>query len=95
MYNFTIDIPLINEELHYNLDINIYPNPAKDQFFVEGKSIKDATINIMNSMGQLVNIPFSSTSDRIQFNTSDIPNGVYFVHIKLEGETESRVVVIE
>jgi len=95
IYNFTIDIPLTYEELNNNWDINVYPNPAVDEFFVEAKNIHDATINIMNSMGQLVNIPSSSSTDRIQFNTTDIPKGVYFVNIKLDDKTESRTIVVE
>jgi len=95
IYNFTIDIPLSYEELHNNPDINIYPNPANDQFFVEAKNIKDATVNILNSMGQTITIPSSITSDRIIFNTSELPKGIYFVNIRHEERSESRTIVVE
>ncbi len=95
IYNFTIDIPLTYEELNNNWDINVYPNPAVDEFFVEGKRVQDATVKIMNSMGQVVNIPSTIATDRIQFNTSEVPKGVYFVNIELDEKTETKAVLVE
>ncbi|MCD4680505.1 MAG: T9SS type A sorting domain-containing protein, partial [Bacteroidales bacterium] len=95
LYNFTIDIPLTYEELNNESDIKLYPNPAKAQFFVEGRNIIDATIKIMNSMGQSINLPSNSTADRIIFNTSDVPKGVYFINIRHEERSESKTIVVE
>jgi len=94
-YNFTIDIPLTYEELNNDWDVNVYPNPAIDQFFVEGKNIKNATVKVMNSMGQVLDIPSIITTDKIQFNTSNLPKGVYFVNIKLDDRNETRSVLVE
>jgi len=94
-YNFTIDIPLTYEELNNNMDINVYPNPAVDMFIVEGEKIEEATVTIMNSMGQVVDLPSSVSTNKIEFNTVEIPKGVYFVNIKLDGNAETRAVLVE
>lgn len=95
LYNFTIDIPLSYEELNNEWDINVYPNPAKERFYIEGKEVQKANITIMNSMGQLVNIPFTQGSDRIMFDTSKFPKGIYFVNIKIGDKSETKVVLVE
>ncbi len=49
----------------------------------------------MNSMGQVVNIPSTIATDRILFNTSEVPKGVYFVNIELDEKSETRAVLVE
>ncbi len=40
--------------------ISIYPNPANKAFSVQGKEIENAKINILDSQGKNINLPYST-----------------------------------
>ncbi|GEM_PF-50193 len=95
IFNFTVDFPLTYEELYPKSDINLYPNPAKDYFVVEGDFIEEAEIHIFNSIGQEVFIIFSVKAGHIEFNTTNAPKGLYFVSIKRGRTTITEKIIIE
>lgn len=60
--------------------ITISPNPFSESITIDLGNIEDATISIINSLGQNIkNINSKSTSKTI--NLSNLNNGVYFVSI--------------
>jgi hypothetical protein len=89
---------LSNAQLAKN--ITVYPNPAHDNFFVEGSSIEGkATINLFNSLGQSLNISeLEMTGDlaaRTSINTQGLNKGIYFVRITVGGASTTKRLVIE
>jgi O-glycosyl hydrolase len=67
-------------------DLKIFPNPATGIFTIE--TPQNATINISNIQGRLIKT-YSSDSNKINVNVSELPIGVYLV----EMETDRGVVV--
>ncbi|MDR2010682.1 MAG: T9SS type A sorting domain-containing protein [Bacteroidales bacterium] len=66
-----------------DLGINIYPNPTNGDLRID--NIKGATVEILNTMGQVIN----KIENANEFNTVDISefaNGTYFVKIILDGK---------
>ncbi|MDR2010684.1 MAG: T9SS type A sorting domain-containing protein [Bacteroidales bacterium] len=66
-----------------DLGINIYPNPTNGDLRID--NIKGATVEILNTMGQVIN----RIENANEFNTVDISefaNGTYFVKIILDGK---------
>jgi len=61
-------------------EISLYPNPTKDLFEIRGP-IKNFTIQILDSVGN-VHQEMTSSSTDLNIDISDLPNGLYFVHIK-------------
>jgi hypothetical protein len=74
-------------------DIKPYPNPVVDNMTIElAKSIKNGSISIYNQHGQLV---YNQTveSMKIDVNTSNLVNGLYFIKIDgLEGSATREFV---
>lgn len=94
-YNFTIDFPLTYDDLIESSEVNIYPNPASNQFNVEAPEIENSTITISNAVGQTIFVPSSSTIGKVIFNTSSLSSGIYIVRINRSGKQSTRKVVIE
>ncbi|MFM1998634.1 MAG: hypothetical protein RL204_581 [Bacteroidota bacterium] len=71
----------------------MYPNPASDNFRINGDFTPNDLMTIVNAQGQIVyngNIPSSRTID-----TSAFANGLYVVSIYSEKETRSKTLIIE
>lgn len=62
-------------------DINVYPNPGRDQFFIEMPYDQNSTIEIFNVEGQLVySCKLQSTKTEIKIDA--LTSGLYFIQVK-------------
>ncbi len=96
VYNFTISYPLAYEDLYHINDISLYPNPAHSEVIVEGKNIEDASVSIINNLGQTLNVPFTKEANKMKFNTLGLTPGLYFVVFNDSyGRTQSKKLIIE
>lgn len=95
VYSFTVDFPLSYEELHETSLVEILPNPASNFFTIEAKDISEANITVISILGQKMNIPHTKNRNNIQYDTSNLPTGLYFVNIEYNGKRISKKVVIE
>ena len=66
------------EEFNYKQDINIYPNPTKENLIMEFPFTDNWTISIYNSYGQIVFKEFIMQSGKNQMSVSALPVGIYF-----------------
>ncbi|MEM6800436.1 MAG: T9SS type A sorting domain-containing protein, partial [Bacteroidota bacterium] len=84
------DIANSTRELPNEVDIKVYPNPAKDVVNLEyiGQSVDILEIEFRNSLGQIVKSlemkPFANQKAR-QIDISNLPTGIYNIAIK-QGE---------
>ena len=66
--------------------ITVYPNPAKDQFFIESVSMSGKVLlEIYNTQGKLVHSEQINATYRNQINSGDLSNGIYLLRI-LQGD---------
>lgn len=75
--------------------LNLYPNPADQEFILEGKNVETSEITLISDLGQKVNINKTVKSGKITFDASSLPKGIYFLLINNHNDIESRKVVIE
>ncbi len=94
-YNFTVDFPLRYDDLVEANELKIYPNPASDRFSIEAPEIENASIVLSNSVGQQINIPFTTSIGKVSFDTSHLSRGIYVATITRNGKSSSRKIVIE
>lgn len=94
-YNFTVDFPLSYEELYDTYAVELYPNPASDQFVLAAGSISESAIELINQMGQTVEVPMQVTLDEITVDTSDLPTGMYLVKVNYRGKLITKKVIVE
>ena len=94
------------DEVNVDLaDLNIYPNPAINQFTIEFSSSlnKPIELNLFNTLGQKVWIANAVTTSntnlqkqKYEVNTTSLPAGVYSLEIVTEqGRITRRVVLLK
>ncbi|KAA6438577.1 T9SS type A sorting domain-containing protein [Dyadobacter flavalbus] len=89
-----IEAPVkVEEQLFVNEKIsvsNMYPNPASeyaDLDFNIASGIRDAKVIIYNVLGsQMVELPLNKNERKIRVNTKDMPTGLYFYQLSLDGK---------
>lgn len=72
--------------------ISIFPNPAQNQFSIQGISTP-YTVEIYNSLGQLILAKDFETSQKIE--TSHLKDGLYLIKVLTEGVEHLEKLIIE
>ena len=93
VYVFTpITTLSIGENTATNSNLNLYPNPAKEQVTLQnielGKAYK---ITLLNSLGQIVRTVNNTPSLDIR----DVPQGMYVVQIQQGDNTTTKKLIVE
>jgi pimeloyl-ACP methyl ester carboxylesterase len=83
----------LSEKTAPSMNIKIYPNPAADHLTIESPSGSVGNARLYNSHGQLV-AEQSGTNGPLIVQTGDLPNGIYFVHVQLDGQTSVQKLMV-
>jgi hypothetical protein len=83
----------IKEKL-LNSKVNIYPNPAKDDFItIKLQDLQASDLLIYNTLGQLIKSA-PVTADQMTLSIAELPAGIYQLQIQTaEGMAVKRLVV--
>jgi uncharacterized repeat protein (TIGR03803 family) len=77
------------------LNIDVYPNPAKEQITISlDQKTSDATLKLVTLTGQLMMERTKLSGDKFTLNISDLASGAYFVELTDKG-TVSRTKLIK
>lgn len=73
----------------------LYPVPVNKTLFVEGRHLDGASVSIVSSLGESVQVEPIYVGDKLSFNFGEIKSGVYFLTIENQfvKKTERIVVV--
>lgn len=77
-----------------NHGINVFPNPARNEFTIQGEQLQNATIIIHNSMGQLIQKMPIQADTKATFFAGDLAKGLYLVSIMVDGIKAKTVKLI-
>ena len=73
---------LSNDVESLSSEINLYPNPAQDQIFIQATDIQVEQLTIINQAGGVVYRKEDfNQEETIEISTSNIPSGFYFVKL--------------
>lgn len=88
------ELTVINEKLFHNERLtvsNLFPNPANDHTkadYVVSAVGSQAKLSFFNALGNPVgDYALDRSEHRLQINTSEWPNGMYFYQLSLDGRT--------
>lgn len=59
--------------------MEIYPNPAHNQFNLRGKNINQVAITISNSLGQLIDLIPQFENNELTYNVAHLKRGTYII----------------
>lgn len=84
----------ISEVEATNNNISVYPNPSKGLLSISLKEATDASVTLLNNLGQILLTDEYDATNKIDMNL-DVPGGVYFIQIEAYGEIITRKIVKE
>jgi hypothetical protein len=70
--------PVVSAAIGETKEIRTFPVPARDEIFVSGLT-NDKGVKVLNGTGSLLNVPHLTTSEGLRFDTSNLPDGIYFI----------------
>ena len=77
-----------------DVNVMIYPNPAKDFVKVSTVNGQQSTVKVYNTLGMLVE-EIEINSNETEINVSDYNPGIYFFSIQTENGNVTRKIVVE
>ena len=80
------------EEPEKTLPVHVYPNPASSHLYFDAKGHQISYVEIIDNKGRRVKVIEAGFE---QIDISELPSGVYFVKIVVDGEMWSEMVVIQ
>jgi hypothetical protein len=75
-------------------EIQVYPNPARDQLWVRFVTPGKYDLVVFNNSGQPVIQPLSILGIKAELNITDLKTGLYFIQISHDGVHETRKIMI-
>lgn len=92
---FYSNLILASNEADFNSNISIYPNPAKNEFFLKSnQSISGkVSVEIFDASGKLVSSQKAAANEAV--NIQSLPNGVYVVKVKGLGVDYSTKLMVK
>ena len=79
-----------------DVNVMIYPNPAKDVVRLSTDDSQQTTVRIYNVMGMLIGTRLvTSETDEIEINVSEYNPGVYFFNIQSEEFNVTKKIIVE
>ena len=102
VWSFKVDGSIVGIKgvTEYETEMNIFPNPAQNVFYVDMKMYKEerVSINLYSSTGVLVqeikNGWIDSKRNVFEVNAKNLTHGVYFVRFTSQNETITKRVII-
>lgn len=92
------EMSVSNEDVAEAIDLNVYPNPADDELFVEFDLAQNQLlqINLYHANGQKIRTINSSTNgiQAITLDVSDLKSGVYFLELQTEKGMLTKSIVV-
>lgn len=88
----------VNSNSAIKSNIAMYPNPASDlvTLWFENKQNTKASYGVYNAEGKLVFVPqILSTQNKLTINIQELPAGVYFVKLNINGVEHTKRLVKE
>jgi len=74
-------------------NIDVYPNPSAGQISISIENRTDLTVEVNNTLGQLILMKRISESDNT-FSLNEYPNGTYYLKIRSENEIIMKRIVL-
>ncbi|MFN5418626.1 MAG: T9SS type A sorting domain-containing protein [Flavobacteriia bacterium] len=72
----------------------LYPVPVNKTLFVEGSDLDKASVTVVSSLGDQMEVESTLIGDKLSFNFSEVKSGVYFLVIETQNTKKTERVVV-
>jgi photosystem II stability/assembly factor-like uncharacterized protein len=87
------DITGVKEIYNVNNDLIIYPNPSNGIFTV-AQSTQINSVEVVNMLGETVYSSKGNAENKKEINLSGLPQGIYFIKVNNENQSQVKKIVI-
>lgn len=96
--NFGADAAVSVENLTIN-NVTVYPNPVNNIAKIDFSLAENTVVltSIVNVLGETVTTQaynLSAGNRQIELDVTDVPSGVYFIHLEINGQTNTQKITI-
>ena len=75
--------------------ISVFPNPAKDVFFIASQKIDIERVRIFSATGELKTVK-TKTENNLEISTKELASGIYFIEIQTrEGIVTKKISIVK
>lgn len=92
-FNHTYSNIEVIENNTANYSITAYPNPTKQNIKIDFDFIEGYKIELFNNIGQKMRVNYRAKNEGVILFMEDLPEGLYFVNVINDGETQVMKVV--
>lgn len=75
-------------------EITIYPQPSNNILNITGENLKNSSLQILNTQGEIVYISEYLESNNVVLSATNFDNGIYFVKISNEEQIVTKKIII-
>ena len=93
-YNFTVGSYLNLEEISSEIDFEIYPNPTRGDFSIEGTNLEQMDIELVNIFGQSIPFEAIKKGEITTIKGTHLKAGVYYVIVSHPHGKASKKLII-
>ena len=93
-FSFSTYNPSGINKYEFGKQINLFPNPSHGKFTLQGQELENANVDVMNLLGQKMDVPFSTNTDKMEFRTDKLNPGVYLVNISKGNQSATKKIVV-
>ena len=93
-YSFTTDSPLKLKEEVFGSMLNIYPNPARGKFVIEGSELENSNIELTDVLGHVIYSIDSKEKTKVEIRVNELSPGIYFAVVSKDGQRMTKKIVV-
>lgn len=90
IYTIVFNVSNSIQNIQSDEDIKIYPNPVKDNVYIEFDQLTKANIQIYNGLSHLIKEIKNVNDNNYEIDMSEMPSGNYFIFVTTEKNTIYR-----
>ena len=95
-FSFTTDFPVAVEDLEFLTSIKVFPNPASNHCSVEANDLSNASVQLVDALGQTLPTKITSRSDSlITLDLAGLNSGIFFLLIQKDEVLTTRKLIVE
>ncbi len=88
-------LSISNLDAPVNFDLSIYPNPANDMVTIAKSIYGISTVKLIDMAGKVISSSLHNSDLITTMSVADLPRGLYFIEVQIDGVLARRKLLIQ
>jgi hypothetical protein len=85
---------IIYNHFKASFNVKLFPNPSVNYFKIESDNVNDMTFQMINTLGQTIDLKSVIENNVITFDISNLNSGIYVIKINFNGVIENHTLKV-